>query len=154
MVWATHICFCAQAHPDVRLPNFKVIEASLAEYFKLEKKTQLRSDVCFTTGKHKQQHMSLQFLSQPGAANSSGGVVYLLGGSNCLSCSYSVGSGMQIPVVLLFLGILTVPSRSQNSASEQVSRKKHAESRGETLGAGNLNLENLTEGLSTTILNY
>lgn len=61
---------------------------------------------------------------------------------------------MRIPVVLLFLGLLTVPSRSQNSASEQVSRRKYAESEGETLGKGNLNLENLTEGLSTTILNY
>lgn len=76
MVRATHICFCAQAHPDVRLPNFKVIEASLAEYFKLEKKTRLRSDMRFTTGKDKQQHMSPRFLSQPGAADGSGG-------SNC-----------------------------------------------------------------------
>lgn len=61
---------------------------------------------------------------------------------------------MRIPVVLLFLGLLTVPSRSQNSASEQVSRRKYTESEGETLGKCNLNLENLTEGLSTTILNY
>lgn len=60
----------------MRLPNFKVIEASLAEYFKLEKKTRLRSDMRFTTGKDKQQHMSPRFLSQPGAADGSGG-------SNC-----------------------------------------------------------------------
>ncbi|KAL2297328.1 hypothetical protein Nmel_016629 [Mimus melanotis] len=31
------------------------------------------------------------------------------------------GPGMQIPVILLFLGLLTVPSRTQNSATEQIS---------------------------------
>jgi len=61
---------------------------------------------------------------------------------------------MQTPVVLLFLGLLTVPSRSQNSATEQVSRQQHTESEGEILGAGSLILENLTEGLSTTLLSY
>lgn len=59
---------------------------------------------------------------------------------------------MQIPVVLLFLGLLTVPSRTQNSATEQVSRKQYTES--ERCGAVNLILEILTEGLSTILLNY
>lgn len=61
---------------------------------------------------------------------------------------------MQIPVVLLFLGLLTVPSRTQNSATEQVSGRQCAESKGERCGAGNITLEILTEGLSTTLLNY
>lgn len=137
------------------LPNFKVTGARLAEYFKPEKKkTQLRSGVCFTIGKDKQQHMSLQFLLQPGTANSSGRDVFARLLKLPLSCSYSVGSGMQIPVVLLFLGLLTVPSSSQNSATEQVSRRQHAQTEGEILGAGNLILENLTGGLSTTLLSY
>lgn len=71
-----------------------------------------------------------------------------------LSYFYSVGPGMQIPVVLLLLGLFTVPSRTQNSATEQVSRRQYAESEGERCGAGNLILEILTEGLSSTLLNY
>ena len=151
----THLLLCSGTPRYVCLPNFKAIGARLAEYFKLEKKkTQLRSGACFTVGKDKQQHVSLQFLSQPGTANSSGRDVFAWLLKLPLSCSYSAGSGMQIPVVLLFLGLLTVPSRSQNSATEQVSRRQHAESEGEIRGAGNLILENLTEGLSTTLLSY
>lgn len=71
-----------------------------------------------------------------------------------LLCSYSVGSSMQIPVVLLFLGLLTVPGRSQNSATAQVSRRQHKESEEEILGAGNSILENLRAGLSTTLPSY
>lgn len=52
---------------------------------------------------------------------------------------------MQIPVVLLFLGLLTVPSRTQNSATEQVSGRQCAESKGERCGAGNITLEILTK---------
>lgn len=114
----------------VCLPNFKVTGARLAEYSKLDKKkTQLRPGVCFTTGKDKQQHMSLQFLSQPGTTNGSGRDVFARLLKLPLSCSYSVGASMQIPVVLLFLGLLTVPSRSQNSATEQVSRRQQQRAR-------------------------
>lgn len=59
---------------------------------------------------------------------------------------------MQISLVLLFLGLLSVPSRTQNSANDQVSRRQCTES--ERCGAGNLILEILTKGLSTTLLNY
>lgn len=61
---------------------------------------------------------------------------------------------MQIPVVLLFLGLLTVPSRSQNSATEQVSRRQRAEREGEILGVGNLILEHPMQGLGTALLSY
>jgi len=64
VVWATHICFCARAHPGT--PACRILKSlgpGLAEYSKHEKKkTQLRSGVCFTTEKDKQQHVSLQFL--------------------------------------------------------------------------------------------
>lgn len=131
------------------LPNFKVTGASLAEYFQLEKET-----CVFHDWKDKQQHLSLQLLSQPGTVNSCGKDVFTWLLKLSLSYSNSVGPGMQIPVVLLFLGLLTVPSRTQNSATEQVSRRQDAESEGERCGAGNLILEILTEGLSTTLLNY
>lgn len=151
----THLLLRSGTPRHVCSLRSEVIGARLAEYFKLEKKkTKLRSGVCFTVGKDKQQHVSLQFLSQPGTANSSGRDVFAQLLKLPVSCSYSVGSGMRIPLVLLFLGLLTVPSRSQNSATEQVSRRQHAESEGELLGACNLILENLTEGLSTTLLSY
>lgn len=150
----THLLLRSGTPRHACLPDFKVIGARLAECFRLKKKSWLRSGVCFTTGKDKQQHVSLWFLSQPGTADSSGRDVFAWLLKLPLSCSYSVGSGMQIPVVLLFLGLLTVPSRSQNSATEQVSRRQCAESEGEILGAGNLVLKNLTEGLSATVLSY
>lgn len=137
------------------LPNFKVVVARLAEYFILEKEENSAKIRCvFHLGKDKQPHVSLQFLSQPGTANSSGRDVFAQLLKLPLSCSYFVGSGMQIPVVLLFLGLLTVPSRSQNSAAAQVSSRQHAEHEGEILGAGNLIFKNPTEGLSTPLLSY
>uniref|UniRef100_A0A8B9R4G3 Serpin domain-containing protein n=1 Tax=Anas platyrhynchos TaxID=8839 RepID=A0A8B9R4G3_ANAPL len=73
--------------------------------------------------------MSLQCLSQPGTATSSSRDVFFSVAQP--SCSYSVGSGMQIPVVLLFLGLLTVPSRSQNSATGQNSATTDGANAGE-----------------------
>lgn len=59
--------------------QFEVIWIRLAEYLKLEKKkTQLRSGVCVTTGKAKQQQVLLQLLSQPERVNSSGRDVFAL----------------------------------------------------------------------------
>lgn len=147
-------CTCTQACPGVRAcPLPKVFGTGwLNTTEKRENTAEIRG--VFQTGKDKQQHVSLQLLSQPGTVNSTGRRVLAWLLQPPLSCSYPVGSGMRIPAVLLCLGLLTVPSRSQNSPTEQVSRRQHAESEGEILGAGNLISEDLTEGLSTTLLSY
>lgn len=153
VVGATHICFCAQAHPHRVLAQFSSHWGQSGWIFPTREGNLAQIRCVFHNWKDKQQHLSLQLLSQPRTVNSCGRDIFSWLLNLSLSCSYSVGPGMQIPVVLLFLGLLTVPSRTQNSATEQVSRRQYAESEGQRCGAGNLILEIITEGLSTTLLN-
>lgn len=149
----THLLLCSDTPRHVCLPNFEVTGARLAEYLEQAREEENPATVrCVLHNQEEQAaacHCSAchNQVQQPAAAE-----IYF---SQLLkpSCSYSVGSGMQIPVVLLFLGLLTVPSRSQNSATGQVSRRQQQRMRA-ILGAGNLILESLTKGLNATRLSY
>lgn len=152
VVWATHICFFAQAHPHHVLAQFWSHWGQSGWILPTREGNLAQIRCVFHNWKDKQQHLSLQLLSQPGTVNSFSRDVFTWLLKLSLSYSYSVGPSMQIPLVLLFLGLLSVPSRTQNSANDQVSRRQCTES--ERCGAGNLILEILTKGLSTTLLNY